>query len=220
MCDRLQPSRWRSCPRCRTHSAQLPICLLDNRLRFGHSAIVRDGRRPYSLLLFATVVQLLTTVALWIVEVSVHGGQDLLLGVAIAPPAPLLVFAGLTIWQARSGRTQTTFSPAPLASSMLVMCLWIVGVAALGFWTFLLGIVVVPIALALLVVSWVQPTEERLALTVVLAIAVFPLLAWFLGRADEYLSEALISGAALACVATALVVVRQRSRRMALSRTA
>jgi ABC-type uncharacterized transport system permease subunit len=132
---------------------------------------------------------------------------------AVLPALPLLVFGGLAVWQERVGTPQRTFAAGPLASSMLMMSIWVVCIALLGYWGVLLGAVVLPAAAVLLAVAWVQPADGRLGLTIVLAIAVVPFVVWFAGRADEYLSEAVMSGCAIVSIIVALALIRRRGNR-------
>ena len=68
----------------------------------------------------------------------------------------------------------------------------------------------VPVAVTMLLLSWVQPRDDDYPLTVVLGLVLAPLVAWFAGRADEFLGEALVSGGLIAVVVWALIVIRRR----------
>jgi hypothetical protein len=81
------------------------------------------------------------------------------------------------------------------------------------YWILLLGLVVLPVAAMLLVLAWVQPAERHVALCMVLGVAALPFVIWFAGRADEYLSEAIISGGVVATIVVALSLIRNRGRR-------
>lgn len=132
---------------------------------------------------------------------------------ALLPALPLLAFGGLTVWQDRKGTMPRAFAALPLASAMVVMSSWVVGAAVLGYWVLLLGAMVLPVSAVLVAVAWVQPADDRLGLTIVLAIAVVPFVVWFAGRADEYAVEAVISGSAIVSIVVALVFIRRRGFR-------
>jgi hypothetical protein len=98
---------------------------------------------------------------------------------------------------------------------LLVMSSWVVGVAVLGDLVALLGLVAFPIGASLLALSWVQPRPAQEAPTVVLAIVGVPLAVWFAGSADEYRSEALISGSALVAIVGLMSWMRRSGSRRA-----
>ncbi len=83
---------------------------------------------------------------------------------------------------------------------------------ALGYLGVLIDLLLVPIAMMVLLLSWVQPRDEDYVVTVLLGLALAPLMTWFLGRADEVLTEGLIAGAAILLVFAALSARRQRGR--------
>jgi len=132
---------------------------------------------------------------------------------ALIPASPLLVFAGLAIWQERIGVTPRTFAAGPLSGAMCVVSGWVAGAAVLGSMVVLLGTVALPMTLILVAVAWVQPAEDRLFLTVGLAIAAGPFVVWFADRVSESPTEAAIPGAAVAAIVVALWFVRRRGRR-------
>jgi hypothetical protein len=136
----------------------------------------------------------------------------------VLPAVPLLLFGVICILQERDRRPRRSFESIPLSAAMFVMAGWAVGSAILGYWVLLLGVVVLPAAAALLAVAWVQPTDEQLPATIVLAILTIPFIAWFAGRADEYVSEAVMSGTAIVVLVLALALVRRRGDRATVDR--
>ena len=76
----------------------------------------------------------------------------------------------------------------------------------------MVDLLLVPIALMVLLIAWVQPRDSDLALAEVLSVALPILIAWFGGRADEYLNEGLLSGALIVVVVTVLIDNRRRGR--------
>jgi hypothetical protein len=131
----------------------------------------------------------------------------------IAPMVPLLAFAGVTLWQEREGSHPSTFAERQLSTVLFLMSSWVLGSALVGYFVLLLGLVVLPTSAALLACAWVQPRPQHKALTNFLAIAAVPLVVWFAGRADEYLSEALISGAALVAIVAVMFWMRRIGNR-------
>jgi len=141
-----------------------------------------------------------------------------LVALAVAPVLPLLVFAGATLWQERHGRPSTTFAASPLSTVLFLMSAWVVGTALVGYFVVVLGLAVLPVSAAYLALAWVQPHADRKALTVTLGVAAVPFAIWFAARADEHLSEALISGVAL--IAIVAVMFSMRRTRISRSSTA
>jgi hypothetical protein len=90
-----------------------------------------------------------------------------------------------------------------LAFAALALC----GAGLIGV---MLDLLLVPIAVMMLLIGWAQPKESDLAGAVILGVGLTPLVAWFAGRADEYLSEALLSGGLIVVVFGLLIVMRRR----------
>ena len=128
---------------------------------------------------------------------------------AIAPALPLAAFAMGTLWQERQGKQLTTFAAGPLSAALFLMSSWVLGAALLGFFVIVLGVFVLPFSASLLALAWVQPRGDQQGWTVFLAIVAIPLVVWFAGRADESVSEALISGAALVVIVVVLFWMRR-----------
>lgn len=109
------------------------------------------------------------------------------------------------------GQRRSALQPTLLAWSTLLLA---VAVVLIGFPY--LGVAIdfllVPIAIMVLLLAWVQPRDEDYAATAVLGLALAPLATWFLGRADEFLSEALISGTAILLISGALTAFRNRGQ--------
>ena len=167
----------------RTLTRRLQLALL--------SAVVATGANPF------------------LVQWAYQDWNALLVVLAIAPVLPLMAFAGLTLWQEAQGRAATTFAARPLSSALFLMSVWVVGTAIVGYFVLLLGLVVLPVSASLLALAWVQPRPDREALTVILGIAAVPFVIWFAGRADEYVSEAFISGSALVAIVAVMYSVRR-----------
>lgn len=131
--------------------------------------------------------------------------------------APLLLAAGavvgVTILQVRANHRPTTFAPRLSAIACISVSIACAAIGFLGFVGAFIMILLLPAASAMLAVAWVQPLESWTALTAALGIAVLPFAVWFAGRADEYLVEAVFSGAFVALVLAALGVIRQRRSR-------
>jgi hypothetical protein len=80
----------------------------------------------------------------------------------------------------------------------------------------LVGFFVVPALVGWLAVRFTKASRHRNAgvmrlATWILGVATCILTAWFLGRADEYLSEALIAGGGLALTTATLCWIRARA---------
>lgn len=173
-----------------------------------------SSQRTSSFLSFATLALALAAVSNPLLVKWAYQDENIPMTLAgVLPALPLLAFGGLAIWQEHDGTARFTFAARPLARSLLLMAIWVVGDALLGYFVVLLGAVVLPAAAALLAVAWVQPADDQRRLTVVLAIAVVPLVAWLAGRADERLSEAFMSGCAIALIIVALWFIRRRGHR-------
>ncbi|HQZ34039.1 MAG TPA: hypothetical protein PK020_06420 [Ilumatobacteraceae bacterium] len=149
----------------------------------------------------------------FIVRLAYQDWNSLMVVLGIAPVVPLLAFAGFTLWQERHGSRPLTFAVRQLSTVLFLMSTWVLGPALLGYFVLLLGLVVLPTSAALLACAWVQPRPQHKALTELLGIAAVPLVVWFAGRADEYLSEALISGAALVAIVAVMFSMRRIGNR-------
>jgi len=97
-----------------------------------------------------------------------------------------------------------------VAAATALLTVAVVLVFVLGELGLVIDFLLVPVAVMVLVVSWVQPRDHDYPLTVVLGLVLAPFVAWFAGRADEYRSEALVSGGLIAVVVWALIVIRRR----------
>lgn len=155
----------------------------------------------------------LTAINPLVVRWSYKDWNQLLVVVAIAPTLPLLAFAGATLWQERAGKSTTMFAPRALSTVMFLMSSWVLGVALLGYFVLVLGLVVLPVSASLLAAAWVQPRPEHVTLTVVLAVVAVPFVVWFAGRADEYPWEALYSGAVLISIVVLMTLMRRSGNR-------
>ncbi len=79
-----------------------------------------------------------------------NGGRVVL---AAAPAVPFVAVAAFTLWQQRRSPTMTWFAGRPLSTALFVMSVWVEGACTLGYWILLLGIVMVPVAAALLALA-------------------------------------------------------------------
>ena len=149
----------------------------------------------------------------FIVRLAYQDWNSLMVVLGIAPVVPLLALAGVTLWQERHGSHPLTFAARQLSTVLFLMSSWVLGSALLGYFVLLLGLVVLPTSAALLASAWVQPRPQHKGLTKLLGIAGVPLVVWFAGRADEYLSEALISGAALVAIVAVMFSMRRIGNR-------
>ncbi len=117
-----------------------------------------------------------------------------------------------TIYRHRKHPNQrSAFKPGLLALATLLLATAVV-LLSLGYLGLLIDFLLVPIAMMVLLLAWVQPRDEDYVGTVVLGLALAPLMTWFLGRADEFLNEGLIAGAAILLIAAALTARRQRGQ--------
>ena len=95
------------------------------------------------------------------------------------------------------------------------MSSWVLGAALLGYFVVLLGVFVLPFNARLVALAWVQPRADQQGRTMFLAIVAVPFVVWFAGRADEYVSEALISGSALVIIVALMSSMRRTGTRRA-----
>ena len=161
-------------------------------------------------LMVATVLATVVTAANpLIVRWAYQDWNSLLVVLGIAPMVPLLWFAGVTLWQERQARPVPTFAASLLATVLFLMSIWVLVSALLGFFVVLLGLVVLPMSAGLLACAWVQPRPPQRELTRALGIAAVPFIIWFAGRADDYTSEALISGVALVGISGVMFSLRR-----------
>ena len=161
-------------------------------------------------LVVATVLATVVTAANpLIVRWAYQDWNSSLVVLGIAPVVPLLSFAGVTLWQERHGQPVTTFAASRLATVLLLMSIWVLGSALLGYFVVVLGLVVLPMSAGLLACAWVQPRPPQRELTRALGIAAVPFIIWFAGRADDYTSEALISGVALVGISGVMFSLRR-----------
>jgi len=93
----------------------------------------------------------------------------------------------------RSNR-RVTISPGLVSVSIALLAAAAVSLRYLGFIGILIDFILVPAAVMVLVLGWVQPRDQDFVACVLLGLAFLPLVGWFFGRADEYLVEGLISG--------------------------
>ena len=163
-------------------------------------------RRLVAATALATV---LTAANPLIVRWAYQDWNSSLVVLGIAPMVPLLGFAGVTLWQERHGSPVPTFVASLLATVLFIMSIWVLGAALLGYFVVLLGLVVLPMSAGFLAIAWVQPRPPQSELTRALGIAAVPFVIWFAGRADEHISEALISGVALVGIAGAMFSLRR-----------
>ncbi len=132
-----------------------------------------------------------------------------LIGLAAILTAPIAACVGWSINQRRRHRSTPTFATRPLVVSARLIAATVVAVG-FGVIGILVSFVLVPVASALLAVAWVQPPRRGRARTAVTGFALLAFVVWFVGRADEYLSEAIMSGAGIAVAATVLAGFRKR----------
>jgi hypothetical protein len=132
---------------------------------------------------------------------------------ADGPAVPFVGFVALTTWQQRRGASLTSFAARPLSTAVYLMSIWVLGACVLGFVVLLIGVIVLPLSTACLALAWVQPYDEKKPLTVVLAVVALPFVTWFVGRADEYMSEALVSGGVVALIVALLGMLRRSGTR-------
>lgn len=136
-----------------------------------------------------------------------------LVALSCGPAVPVLGFVVLTLTQQRRGVAVTSFEAGPLMAATYLMSVWVLGGGVLGYFIILLAVIIFPLSGVLIALAWVRPLEGRdEGLTVALAILSLPFIGWFIGRADEYVSEALIAGTAIAAIMASLALLRRRSR--------
>ena len=130
-------------------------------------------------------------------------------GFAMLLLVPSIVCTVVTIRQQQRG-TAPSFAPLPLTFSTVLAVLAALSLGALGLVGAALDLLLVPLVGMFLAVAWVQPRPTHAAVTAMLGFALVALVAWFAGRADEYWSEAVISGTLIALTSTALWQLRTR----------
>lgn len=133
---------------------------------------------------------------------------------ACGPALLLLGFVILTLLQQHRGVRVTSFEPAPLRVSAYMMSVWVLAGGVLGYFGVLLAVIILPTCAGLVALAWVRPREgldEQL--TVALAMLSLPFVVWFIGRADEYITEGLAAGTAITAIIVVLALLRRRGRR-------
>jgi len=132
---------------------------------------------------------------------------------ALILTVPMFGCVSLALHQARSFQTRPTFGPRSLLVAASLLAGGAVGLCVLGP---LLGgivdLVVVPIAVYCLVISWVQPRSRDVFVTIVLGLALTPVLVWFSLAADHSRGGGLYAAASLVGIFAALAGLRRRGR--------
>jgi hypothetical protein len=138
------------------------------------------------------------------------------IGFAIALVLPGIVCACITIRQERRGLA-TSFDPEPLTGSLALATIAAFAICIFGVVGAAIDLLLVPMAGMFLAVAWVQPRRRQVVATAVLGGLLVVLVAWFVGRADEYWNEAVVS--ALLIVCGFVLLARLRARGMVSART-
>ncbi len=133
-----------------------------------------------------------------------------LLGLTVIPAVLCLVtVAQLT----RAPGRPTTFSPKQLAASCVILSLG-VGLIPVTFGLIVLvDVMLVPGALMLLSLSWVQPREDDFPLTLLAGAAIAPALVWLVSRSADHALEGAVSGALVCVIVVSAVMMRRRGVR-------
>jgi hypothetical protein len=147
----------------------------------------------------------------FLVRVGYGERNDQVVIVALGISLPVLACVFLTLAQQRRGEGgRLSFAPAPLAAAAMLMTISVVAICLLGYVGALVDFLTVPAAAAFLALAWVQPRESDEVWTVLFGITFTILVAWFAGRADEYISEGLISGGSIVVILAVLRRLRAR----------
>ena len=134
-----------------------------------------------------------------------------LIALILSVLAAMTAFGVLTLLQGRFGRP-CWFEPHYLAPAVATVAVGALALCFVGYLAGALDLILLPIVGHLLALAWVQPAAVDRFATSVIGIALVPFVIWFGGRADEYISEALISGICIVGLLVALAVLRHRSR--------
>ena len=126
----------------------------------------------------------------------------------LAVVAPMIGLLALTALQQRRDASHTSFRPAPLAAAAAIIAVGALATSFLLYLALFADFIMTPVAAMFLALAWVQPREAHEVVVSVTGVALVPFIFWFAGRADEYLNEAMLSGACIAVLLTILFLFR------------
>jgi hypothetical protein len=147
------------------------------------------------------------------VRVSYGSWDGWVIFLAFCMWVPVMGCLVLTLVQQRRSVVRS-FKSWPLVVAAILIAASVLAICVLDWVGAALDFLLVPAAGAFLVFAWVQPRRSDRVLTAVFGVVLTPLIAWFAGRADEYMNEGVIAAAFIVAIVASLAYFRRQGSRL------